>query len=526
MIERSWWGWGDERSAIRGSERLALGSLVIARLGGSLPDPVDPPSVDEVSLHSPRVEAPGSLRSLLTVDPRERALHARGRSFRDVVRNLSGDMSTAPDYVALPASETDIVAVLDWAADARLAVVPFGGGSSVVGGVEADVGDAYRGAVSLDMRNLNRVLDVDGTSLAARVEAGALGPHIDEQLRPHGLTLRHQPQSFEYSTLGGWIATRSAGHYSTVRTRIDDLVEALRVVTPAGVVETARFPSSGAGPDPNRMFLGSEGTLGVITEAWVRVQRPPRFRASTAPRFSSFGAGLAALRALAQAALHPAVARLLDPAEALLGGVGDGSHAVMLISFESADTARAAWLADAVQIVRDHGGQVDAAERTSSPDAASTWRAGFVRLPYVRDALTSFGLIVETFESATTWDRIDALLDGVQSAIQTAFSELGAQGMVTCRITHVYPDGAAPYWTVIARGDPARQVTQWDEVKAAVSRAIAQHGGTITHHHAVGRDHRQWYDAEAPPLYVESLRSAKRIYDPAGILNPGVLFDP
>jgi alkyldihydroxyacetonephosphate synthase len=518
VSRRSWWGWGDEQSAIAGVERDELAAQVQKRLGVTLPTPTQPLSIDALALEPSRIAPPKALAALFIDSVRERAAHTHGRSFRDVVRNLRGVLEHPPDLVAMPRVESDVVAVLEWASNERIAVIPYGGGSSVVGGVEPKVGDRYRGAVSLDLTRLDRVLDVDATSLAARIQAGALGPSIEEQLGSHGLTLRHQPQSFEFSTLGGWIATRSAGHYATLHTRIDDRVESLRLVTPRGVVETRRLPASGAGPDPNSLFIGSEGILGVITEAWVRILRQPMHRSSATVQFVDFAHGCEAVRALAQSELYPANCRLLDPFEALINGVGDGS-AVMFIGFESADHPVEPWLDRAVELVRDAGGTVAAAQ------TAGEWRRAFVRAPYVRDALITLGMIVETFESATTWERLPALIDAVQQHGMTALDRLSVRGLITCRITHAYSDGAAPYWTVIGFGDPNSQLEQWDEVKPAVSEAIASHGATITHHHAVGRDHRRWYDGERPELFADSLRAAKAVLDPASILNPGVLID-
>jgi alkyldihydroxyacetonephosphate synthase len=527
MRRRSWWGWGYEDAALDGTQRDALAALVGHRLSVELDAPLKPPPIDSLRLPASRLLPPPALAAICDASPGTRILHARGRSFRDVVRNLHGDMGTPPDFVVHPRSEGDISVLLEWASERHVAVVPYGAGSSVVGGVEPLVGDGSTGAVTVDLDHLDRVLEIDATSRAARIQAGALGPAIEAQLAPHGLTLRHLPQSHECSTLGGWLATRSAGHFATLQTRIDDRVEALRVISPAGELETRRLPSSGAGPDPNRLFLGSEGTLGVISEAWLRVLPQPLFRASASVRFSSFAAGLDAVRALSQSGLHPANCRLLDPLESLLGGIADGTSAHLLIAFESADHPVHSGLELALELAGDSGGDALSPEHEENGDADNagrTWRSSFLRAPYVRDALITLGLIVETFESAVTWDRVPALLSGVHEAAHAALRDLPARGMISCRITHAYPDGAAPYWTVVARGDPEAQVRQWDAIKAAVSEAIVKAGATITHHHAVGRDHRPWYDRERPDLFAAALQAAKHRLDPAGILNPGVLI--
>jgi len=499
----------------------------------------EPPTLGELDLPEPRVAPPSTLAGLCTTEPDERAGHTYGKSFRDVVRALRREFPHPPDVVALPKTESDVVALLDWCADADIAAVPYGGGSSVVGGVECDVaGGRYRGVASIDLRELGRVVEIDRTSRAARIEAGVYGPALEEQLRPHGLTLRHFPQSFECSTLGGWLATRSGGHYATLYTHIDEFVESLRVVTPRGVVESARLPGSGAGPSPDRLFLGSEGILGIITEAWMRLQDRPTFRASATARFAEFDAGVEAARALAQSGLYPTNCRLLDATEAGVTGADDGSAHVLLVAFESADHRLDASLTRALELVRDHGGTVaDDSVRVSDDQggasagaregAAGAWRSAFLRAPYTRDALVAMGCVNETFETAITWDRFGALYEDVMRTTRDALAAVDAgNGVVTCRFTHVYPDGPAPYFTVIAPGRAGAQLEQWAAVKAAASDALMRHGATITHHHAVGRDHRPWYDRQRPQPFADALRAAKAALDPAAVLNPGVLIDP
>ena len=523
---RSYWGWGYEDEAL-GPDRLAgLATLLAARFGGDPPQARRPVPLEALELRPPRLEPPAALAPLCSASTYERARHSYGRSYRDVVRGFRGEFPHPPDMVAYPAGEADVVALLDWCAEAGVAAVPYGGGSSAVGGVECDPGDGYRGVVTVDLTGLDRVIEVDPASRAARIQGGALGPRLEEQLRPHGLSLRHFPQSFEFSTLGGWIATRSGGHYATLYTHIDELVEALRVVTPEGVVETRRLPASGAGPAPERLFIGSEGALGIITEAWMRVFERPRHRAKAAVPFPAFEAGVEAARSLAQAGLYPSNCRLLDAGEALMAGAGTAP--VLLVGFESADHPLEPWMARALECCADHGGMVPdlAATEGGADPTSDAWRRSFLAMPYLRDGLVTLGTLVETFETAVTWDRFAALHEGVLSATTEALEAVGAKGgSVTCRFTHVYPDGPAPYFTVIAPARPGAELEQWAAVKEAASAAIAASGGTITHHHAVGRDHRRHYDAERPELFATALRAAKHTLDPAGVLNPGVLFD-
>jgi len=363
----------------------------------------------------------------------------------------------------------------------------------------------------------------------ARIEAGVFGPALEAQLRPHGLTLRHFPQSFEYSTLGGWIATRSGGHFASLYTHIDDFVENLRIVTPKGVIETRRLPGDGAGPSPDRLFIGSEGILGVITEAWMRLQDRPRFRAGGPVHFSDFFSAARAVKAIAQAGLYPSNCRILDPQEADNTGAADGSAAIMVLAFESGDHPVEAWMHRALECVADHGGRPEESGSTDAhrEGAAGIWRNAFIRMPYAREPLIRRAIIADTFETAITWDRFEIFHDRVKSVTEDAIRQAtGKAGQVTCRFTHVYPDGPAPYFSFHALGRHGELLAQWRLIKEAASEAVIAEGGTITHHHAVGRDHRPWYDKQRPDLFAAALRAAKHVLDPQGLLNPGVLIDP
>ena len=530
-MTRSWWGWGTDEAAVTGAELTALTDRVAALLPDADLTDHQPPSPDDLDLPAPRIAAPAALAPIASSTAADRAGHARGKAFRDVVRNLSGVVEHAPDLVVRPRTEQDVIDVLDWCTTSGIVVVPYGGGSSVVGGVEPRVDGP---SASLDLGALDGLTDVDPVSRAARIQAGALGPHLEAQLKPHGLTLRHFPQSFEFSSLGGWLATRAGGHFATLYTHIDDLVESLRVVTPSGVSESRRLPGSGAGPSPDRLFLGSEGTLGVITSAWLRLQQRPKWRAQATVAFASYSDAVAATRAIAQSGLYPANCRLLDAAEAFLNAGTSVTGGLLVLAFESADHPVSGSLTRAAVICRDHGGNEPEGVRESGPGttrpagggAADDWRSAFLRMPYQRDALARRSMIVETFETACTWDRFDGLHAAVIGAATDAVARVAGGGLVTCRFTHVYPDGPAPYFGIYAPGRWGSTVAQWDEIKAAVSGAIADAGGTITHHHAVGRDHRPWYDQQRPDPFAAALRAAKHALDPAGVLNPGVLIDP
>jgi alkyldihydroxyacetonephosphate synthase len=529
------WGWGWEDQAPSRAELDEAAEGIRARLGfgGEVEEPVP---LGEVELRASRLKAPPDLGDLFSDDRHERVVHSLGKAYRDVVRGFRGEFENPPDLIALPRDESEIETVLGWAEVEGAAVIPFGGGTSVVGGVEGRLGE--RPFVSLDLRRLDRVLEVDATSLAARIQGGATGPGLEEQLREHGLTLRHFPQSFEYSTLGGWVATRAGGHFATLYTHIDDLVESVRAITPRGTWESRRLPGSGAGPSPDRALIGSEGTLGVIAEAWVRVRPRPRFKLSCGVEFDDFVAAAGAVRAISQSGLNPANCRLLDALEAGTTGAGTGEKNLLILGFESPHHPVEDPMRAAIEIAEEHGG--DSGEvrgggegRGKGGDAVGAWRSAFLLAPYLRDTFVSCGVLSDTFESSITWDRFEDFHAEAMEAARSKAAEVcdaPADGpgapRVSCRFTHVYPDGPAPYFTVMAPAVRGGEVEQWDEIKAAASEAVIESGGTITHHHAVGRDHRPWYDRQRPPPFAAALRAAKAELDPHAMLNPGVLIDP
>jgi len=517
--------------------------------------------LDAVELRRPRLKVPTGFGDLFTDEKYERVSRALGKAYRDVVRGFRGEFENPPDLVALPRDESEIEAVLSWCESEGAAAIPFGGGTSVVGGVEGRLGE--RPFVALDLRRLDRVLEVDAESLAARIQAGATGPGLEDQLREHGLTLRHFPQSFEYATLGGWIATRAGGHFATLYTHIDDLVESVRAITPRGTWGSRRLPGSGAGPSPDRALIGSEGILGAIAEAWVRVRPRPEFKASCGVEFDDFLAAARAIREISQSGLHPSNCRLLDALEAETTGAGSGEKSLLVLGFESPNHPVDAPMELALAIAREHGGipgelrissstgrkdtpggptgRKDSHGETNRPvgrggqsdSAVDTWRNAFLLAPYLRDTFVACGVLSETFETAITWDRFEQFHAEAMAAVRSKVAEVcdaPAEGpgapRVSCRFTHVYPDGPAPYFTVMAPAVRGGEVEQWDEIKAAASEAVIEGGGTITHHHAVGRDHRPWYDRQRPAPFAAALRAAKAELDPAAMLNPGVLIDP
>jgi alkyldihydroxyacetonephosphate synthase len=521
------YGWGREGEGLTRDEEAFVVNGYHRMFGLSEFPSHTVPAPSDYALRAPRLTPPAALARICSTAPYDRALHAHSKGFTDSVRIMLNQFASAPDVVAYPETNQDVALVLDWAGGAGAALIPFGGGSSVCGGVTPPADGPP--VVTLNLGKLDKVLEIDRASRAARIQAGVFGPALENQLRPHKLTLRHFPQSFEYSTLGGWIATRSGGHFATLYTHIDDFVESLRVATPAGTLESRRLPGSGAGPSPDRMFIGSEGILGVITEAWMRLQNRPTFRGGGAMHFNDFFSAARALRVLSQTGLYPSNCRILDPNEAYNTGAADGAVAIMVLAFESADHPVDAWMSRAVEVCRDHGGtpETDGSADAHLEGAAGHWRNAFIRMPYAREILTPRAIINDTFETAITWDRFETFHDSVKAATEKAICDVtGKPGQVTCRFTHVYPDGPAPYFSFHALGRHGALLEQWQAIKDAASDALIAGGGTITHHHAVGREHRPWYDRQRPDLFAAALKAAKKTFDPRGIMNPGVLIDP
>jgi alkyldihydroxyacetonephosphate synthase len=466
-------------------------------------------------------------------DAQARVLRAAGKSYPDLVRMRAGDLSEAPDAVVLPPDADAVSAVLAACAEHGVAVVPFGGGTSVVGGVAPERG-GFAAVIALDLERLDGLRDVDERSLLVSVEGGVRLPELERRLGERGLTLGHFPQSFEYVSVGGAVATRSAGQASTGYGRIDELVEGVRLDAPAGTLDLAPLPASAAGPELRELVVGSEGVLGVITRADLRVRPVPAERRYEGFAFASFAEGIEALRRVEQLRAAPDVARLSDEDEtrvalaqsgggrvaALAGaylrvrGVAGGCVAICGWEGEPDEVARRR--ARTVALLKA-GGAVPLGQRPGR-----SWLRGRYEGPYLRDALLDRGVFVETLETAATWSHLPAVYRAVRGALAGA---LGPASLVLCHVSHLYPSGASLYFTFLAR-EAADPLAQWRAAKRAATDAIVASGATITHHHAVGRDHAEWLPAEAGELGVRALRALKRELDPAGIMNPGKLLPP
>jgi alkyldihydroxyacetonephosphate synthase len=521
------WGYADEDLS---EEEIKLWEAGLARRYGLTGfDATLPPKPSEITLRAARVAVPSALQPIVRTDHLTRLEHSYGKAWFDTCRMLMRSVPNPPDAVAFPESEQDIIRVLDWCDQVEAKAIPYGGGSSVVRGIEPSA--EFEKVVTISMRHMDKVMEVDPVSQAARIQGGVYGPHIEDQLRDTPFTMRHYMQAYRCSTLGGWIATRSGGHYATLYTHIDDFVESTRVVTPVGTLETRRLPGSGAGPSPDRMFIGSEGTLGIITEAWVRLRKKPTFRAATSVRFDTFYAGAEAVRGITQANLYPANCRLIEAREALPDIPCDSEEAVLVLAFESADHPLDAWMERALEICRDFGGVPDDAEKEDEnahrSGAAGAWRNKFIRAPHYTEHAVARGILSSTFETSMTWERFRRFHAKITQVTDDAIVQVtGRRGSVTCRFTHVYPDGPCLYFTFGGILDKRIMLDQFMAVLTTCLAAVVEHGGTITHHHAVGRLHRPFYDKQRPELFAHALRGAKRQLDPKGMLNPGVLIDP
>ena len=530
-----WWGWGtaDRRRPV-GADALEMLRALVGE-----PEPSPPVDLADVQLPEPATlpeaisDAVGVEKML--VGDEQRLRRATGMSYPDLIRLRSGRIERAPDAVVLPGDPDAVAAVLEICAREGVAVVPFGGGTSVVGGVDP-VRGRFERLIALDLSRL-RTVEVDPRSLTARLGPGLTGPEAERALAEAGVTLGHFPQSFEHATIGGFAATRSAGQASSGYGRFDELVTAVRLAAPAGELRTIGTPHSAAGPALRELVIGSEGVLGVITEVAARVRPSPEQRRYETWIAADFGSGTEIVRELAQHGVLPDVIRLSDRDETRVSLALSGTEGLARRAFDS--YLRLRGRADGcIVIVGWEGGREAVARRRAlgarvlraggaiplGARPARGWYRGRFEGPYLRDELLDHGFMLETLETAHTWTRLDQLYEAVRGAIRTALEAQGTPGLVFCHLSHAYPDGASLYFTFLARRRPGAEVEQWRGVKRAASEAIVATGGTITHHHAVGRDHAPYMRAEVGELGLEVLRAVKQRLDPAGIMNPGKLL--
>jgi alkyldihydroxyacetonephosphate synthase len=526
-----WWGWGEDANAGHAPpDVIAWFEDELGAFEGRR----GPVALEDVRLDPPQLsDAVRSRFAEILRDDREaRVLHARGKSYADLVRQRAGDGAGAPDAVLTPRSHDEVRAVLDACAAAGVAVVPFGGGTSVVGGLEP-LREGFSALISLDLGALDALEMLDERSQLAVVGGGIRAIDLDARLAERGFTVGHFPQSYEHVSIGGCVATRSAGQASTGYGRIDDLVVGARLAAPAGDLDLRAQPASAAGPELRRLVIGSEGVLGPITQVALRVRPLPELTRYEGWMFPSFGAGAEVLRRLEQEGIAPDVARLSDEAETRMGfglaglgalratalsgylrarGVAQGSAAI--VGWGGGEDAVRGRRETAVEVLRDGGGVA------IGQQAGKAWVRTRFAGPYLRDELMDRGALVETLETATTWTQLFTLYRAVGDALR------GHAPLVACHISHVYPTGASLYFTFMARARRGEELEQWAEIKAAASAAIVAAGATISHHHAVGRDHARYLASDVGETGVAALRALKRDLDPAGIMNPGKLLPP
>jgi len=546
-----WNGWGWAAHTDRLAEQEEVWNWLAGELG--MPALLATParSLESVTLAPSRLTVEDRARfiEILGADrvrdsQFERAFHARGRSYHDLLYLRSGDLSAAPDAVLYPRSAEEVAASLSAASDGRIAVVPYGGGTSVVGGVTGAKG-ALKSVVSIDMALMDRVIDIDAQSMTATVEAGIYGPALEKALQARGFTLGHHPQSFEFSTIGGWIAHRGAGQGSNRYGRAEDWLVGTKVVTPRGILRTGGFPASATGPRLNDLILGSEGVFGIISEATVRLHPQPTASNYYGYLFKDFASGIAAIRDAARDEIAVTMLRLSDPAETrfyrAFGSLGkrpalrdrfaqfylanrgfDEKACAMIAGFEGATTAVVDERLQFDVLAKKHGALA------LGEGQGKRWKEGRFHGPYLRDPMMDRGVGVDTLETATSWSNLQRLYVGVRDALDGAIRETapraGAHGIVSCHISHSYPDGASLYFTYIFPRALESELPQWRTIKKAASDAIVANGGTISHHHGIGEDHLPWMLAEKGSLGVDVLRAVKMALDPKGILNPGKLI--
>jgi len=547
----NWWGWGDPKKSYDLSSRPFFWTHLKSRL--NIPDKsfFFAPKCDEIDIPDCRLSSIliNQLKNFLSksqvsVSKLDRISHTYGKSYHDLIRIRHKLFPNTPDAVLFPESEEQVEKIIKWAKENKIAVVPWGGGTSVVGGVETVHEPYHNGLIVLDMNRMNRVLHIEKSSLVADVEAGIFGPELEIKLQENGLTLAHYPESFEFSTLGGWIAARSAGQQSTLYGKIEDMIESLRMVTPSGIVRTPSHPSAATGPDQKHLLCGSEGILGVITQARIRLKIIPQQKFYTAYLVNTFDNGIEICRRIIQSGLKPATVRLSDEEE---------TDFVFSLRTQKANKWKS-WIQHvSLEIVRKRGflpgrrsfillglegdkGEIKYQRKKINKilmdfktfglgeDTAQTWYRHRFESPYLRDVLLDYDILVDTLETSTEWNNVKHLYSTVRNAILTTFHKLKIKGVVTVHLSHLYPTGCSLYFILIATPVVGKEIETWKDLKTAASNAIIKAGGSISHHHGVGLDHRAWIKQDIGDTSVELLRNLKRQIDPQNILNPKKLL--
>lgn len=546
--ELRWYGWGYSDTSYSFENRPTAWPYLKSQLG--LTEEAVSPVVNQadIQLRPSRLDATllYQLRQMLgdsavSTDDQVRLTHSLGKSYVDLIRLRRGQIPNPTDGVVFPDSEAQIEQLLTFAATHHLAVIPFGGGTSVVGGVEPL---SERPVLTVSLARLNRVVAIDALSQTVTAEAGVLGPELEKALNAQGFTLGHFPQSFQFSTVGGWVATRGAGHASTKYGKIEKMVISVRMVTPSGVIETHTTPANASGPSLLQLLVGSEGVYGIITRATLRLSPLPQATADGAFLFNSFAEGTTAVRAIMQRGLTPALVRLSDETETRTsfamrqthhgwGGIKENlglqllarsgksfDHgAVLLLRFEGNPDPVQMEFSEAKALCKAQG----AFALGASP--VRSWQRDRYLTPYLRDQLLDRGILLDTVETATTWENLPSLYQQLTTCIRQTVAESGVQSLVLTHLSHVYRDGASLYITLLAKAMRDREVEQWQTIKTAATTCLMAHGGTLSHHHGVGHDHAAWLAQETGETGLAALAAVKQTLDPQGMMNPGKVFN-
>lgn len=517
-----WNGWGYEGEGIKQDKAKKILDVLSGILGVSEKEYVEPVKLESIKIPEPRIKIKGNLD--VRYDKYERVLHSSGRSYKNLVRLKRGNIKRFPDAVVYPKSKQDVIDIIEFCSNNGIGCIPFGGGTSVVGSVDTYDIDPERPVITVDMKSMSDVIEADVKSKTAKVMAGITGPNLEEKLRKFGLASRHYPQSFYFSTLGGWIASRSAGHFSSRYGKIEDMIESLEVITPKGIVRNHGFPSTACGPDIPRIFTGSEGIFGIITEAVIRCHKIPEKKISTSFLFPSFERAAECARNIVQNGIFPPLIRILDEREYMISSVLSGntieSGSLLIVGFE-ADEENQKVVESEFEFVRrvcqKFGGTDEGKKRFED------WKKEYFEQPYLRDLLMDFCIIVDTLETATSWSNLINLYKKVKEGMESViFSE--SIGGVSCRITHVYESGASLYFTFFAKAKFGYEEEFWWKIKKKASDTISENGGTISHHHGVGRDHKIWARKELKDSLIV-IKAIKNNLDPKNIMNPENLID-
>lgn len=546
-----WWGWGLESKTYPLDDKPQLWPYLLKTLKLGKLSECPRATLEEVKLPPPRLNRRtlSRLKHIVSgvgvsTEKYDRLTHSLGKSYLDLLALRRGVIRSPPDAVVYPIDEQQVAKLLSFAQTNGISIVPFAGGSSVVGGVEPTRRRGLKGAITIDLRNMNRVLDVDAISLTATIQAGISGPELENRLNEKGFTLGHFPQSFQFSVLGGWIATRSAGQVSTKYGKIEDMVEGLTLVSPSGKLDTKPVPASASGPELKQLLIGSEGTLGVITKARMRIRRLPEVRKYEGLMFKSFRDGINAIRETMQSGLIPGMMRLSDPDETTVSlllssqpkqfaekvtrkfglwmlerlGYVSPQRCVMILGVEGDHTTVKAERQVAVSACKRNGAFA------LGEGVGRTWLNERFELPYLRDVLLDHCILVDTLETATTWDNLETLHGAIKKSIEDAIAEMGVIGLAFAHVSHAYWDGASIYYTLVAPQVKGKEVQQWLRIKRAATDCIMRNGGTLSHHHGIGKDHAPWIRQELGANGLSLLKAMKEKLDPKGIMNPGKLL--